>query len=182
MVAELRAKGAIILAKSIASQVNNTTGGGPATASTFFPPSTDNGRATWGGTVCNPYDTARSPGFSSGGAGASVAANLVTCGICETTGGSCRIPAAFCGLVGFKPTASRVPTQGAFPLSSSLDSVGPMAATVACCAALDAVLAGEPVEDLAPFPLDALMYQAHRQHAEDGARPRRESVLQDVTP
>lgn len=92
MVAELRDKGAIILAKSIASQVGNT-GNGPLSAQNFFPPSTDNARATWGGTVCTPYDTARSPGFSSGGAGASVATNMVTCGICETTGGSCRIPA-----------------------------------------------------------------------------------------
>jgi amidase len=92
MVAELRDKGAIILAKSIASQVGNTSNG-PLTAKNHFPPSTDNARATWGGTVCTPYDTARSPGFSSGGAGASVATNMVTCGICETTGGSCRIPA-----------------------------------------------------------------------------------------
>jgi Asp-tRNA(Asn)/Glu-tRNA(Gln) amidotransferase A subunit family amidase len=93
MVSELRDKGAIILAKSIASQVGNTTNSGPATAGRFFPPSTDNARATWGGTVCTPYDTERSPGFSSGGAGASVATNMVMCGICETTGGSCRIPA-----------------------------------------------------------------------------------------
>jgi Asp-tRNA(Asn)/Glu-tRNA(Gln) amidotransferase A subunit family amidase len=93
MVAELRDKGAIILAKSIASQVGNTSSG-PVVANNFFPPSTDNARATWGGTVCTPYDTARSPGFSSGGAGASVATNMVTCGICETTGGSCRIPAS----------------------------------------------------------------------------------------
>jgi Asp-tRNA(Asn)/Glu-tRNA(Gln) amidotransferase A subunit family amidase len=92
LVARLRAKGAIIYAKSIASQVGNT-GSGPATATKLFVPSTDNARATWGGTACTPYDTERSPGFSSGGAGASVAANLVTCGICETTGGSCRIPA-----------------------------------------------------------------------------------------
>src|SRR5262245_17223191 len=50
-------------------------------------------RATWGGTSCNAYDTERTPGGSSGGAGTSVAANLATCSICETTGGSCRIPA-----------------------------------------------------------------------------------------
>src|SRR5262249_8603010 len=61
-----------------------------------------------------------------------------------------------CGLAGFKPTAHRVPTAGAFPLSTSLDSIGPLAATVACCAALDAVLAGEPAGDLAPFPLAGL--------------------------
>src|SRR6516225_471314 len=72
------------------------------------------------------------------------------------TGGSCRIPAAFCGVVGFKPTAARVPTQGAFPLSTTLDSVGPLAATVACCAMLDCVLAAEPAMDLPSFPLEAL--------------------------
>jgi Asp-tRNA(Asn)/Glu-tRNA(Gln) amidotransferase A subunit family amidase len=93
LVAELRDKGAIIFAKSIATQVGNTVGTGPSAINKLFVPPTDNGRATWGGTVCTPYDTERSPGFSSGGAGASVAANLVTCGICETTGGSCRIPA-----------------------------------------------------------------------------------------
>ena len=92
LVAELRAKGAIIYAVSVASQVNNTSSGAIA-AERNFVPSTDNARATWGGAACNPYDTERNPGFSSGGAGASVAANLVTCGICETTGGSCRIPA-----------------------------------------------------------------------------------------
>jgi Asp-tRNA(Asn)/Glu-tRNA(Gln) amidotransferase A subunit family amidase len=93
LVARLRDKGAIIFGKSIASQVGNTSNTGPAVVAKHFPPSTDNARATWGGAACTPYDTERSPGFSSGGAGASVAANLVTCGICETTGGSCRIPA-----------------------------------------------------------------------------------------
>jgi amidase len=93
LVTELRAKGAIIFAKSVASQVTNTSTTGPETPTKDFVPSTDNARDTWGGTACTPYDTERSPGFSSGGAGASVASNLVTCGICETTGGSCRIPA-----------------------------------------------------------------------------------------
>jgi amidase len=92
LVSELRAKGAIIYAKSVASLVTNTDSG-PVAATEDFVPSTDNARGTWGGTACNPYDTERSTGFSSGGAGASVAANLVTCAICETTGGSCRIPA-----------------------------------------------------------------------------------------
>ena len=92
LVSELRAKGAIIYAKSVASLVTNTDSGPVATTEDFVP-STDNARGTWGGTACNPYDTERSPGFSSGGAGASVASNLVTCAICETTGGSCRIPA-----------------------------------------------------------------------------------------
>lgn len=93
LVSRLRDKGAIIFGKSVASQVGNTSNTGPSMPDLHFPPSTDNARATWGGASCTPYDTERSPGFSSGGAGASVAANLVTCGICETTGGSCRIPA-----------------------------------------------------------------------------------------
>jgi aspartyl-tRNA(Asn)/glutamyl-tRNA(Gln) amidotransferase subunit A len=59
------------------------------------------------------------------------------------TGGSCRIPAAFNGIVGYKPTARRVPLDGAFPLSTTLDSVGPLARSVSCCAILDAVIAGE---------------------------------------
>jgi Asp-tRNA(Asn)/Glu-tRNA(Gln) amidotransferase A subunit family amidase len=92
LVSELRSKGAIIYAKSVASLVTNTASGPVATTENFVPP-TDNARGSWGGTACNAYDTERSPGFSSGGAGAGVAANLVTCAICETTGGSCRIPA-----------------------------------------------------------------------------------------
>ncbi|HEY0465544.1 MAG TPA: amidase family protein, partial [Polyangiaceae bacterium] len=91
LVARLRDKGAIILGKSIASQVTNSSDSGPKSPEKLFFPSTDNARATWGGATCTPYNTQRSPGFSSVGAGASVAANLVTCGICETTGGSCRI-------------------------------------------------------------------------------------------
>jgi aspartyl-tRNA(Asn)/glutamyl-tRNA(Gln) amidotransferase subunit A len=65
------------------------------------------------------------------------------------TGGSCRIPASFCGIAGYKPTARLVPTAGAFPLSRTLDSIGPLARSVADCAATHAVLAGD--ED--PFPL-----------------------------
>ena len=87
------------------------------------------------------------------------------------TGGSCRIPAALCGIVGFKPTARRVPTAGAFPLSTSLDSIGPLAPTVACCAVLDAVLAGEPVLDLAPFPLGGLRLAAPQTLVLDGIEP-----------
>jgi aspartyl-tRNA(Asn)/glutamyl-tRNA(Gln) amidotransferase subunit A len=66
------------------------------------------------------------------------------------TGGSTRIPAAFCGIVGYKPSKYRVPTEGAFPLSYTLDSIGPMAKTVAQCAAADAVMANED-----PWTLDA---------------------------
>jgi len=66
------------------------------------------------------------------------------------TGGSCRIPAAFNGIVGFKPTQRRVPLDGGVPLSFTLDSFGPLARTVGCCAVLDAVLADESVKPLQP--------------------------------
>jgi aspartyl-tRNA(Asn)/glutamyl-tRNA(Gln) amidotransferase subunit A len=110
------------------------------------------------GTPLNPYDrgVGRIPGGSSSGAAVSITDGMAFGALGSDTGGSCRIPAALCGIVGFKPTAHRVPTAGAFPLSTSLDSIGPLAATVGCCAALDAVLAGEPAVDLPPFPLAGL--------------------------
>ena len=110
------------------------------------------------GTPLSPHDrsSGRIPGGSSSGAAVSISDGMALGALGTDTGGSCRIPAAFCGIVGFKPTALRVPTQGAFPLSASLDSVGPLAATVECCAALDCVLAGEPVTEIAPLPLEAL--------------------------
>jgi aspartyl-tRNA(Asn)/glutamyl-tRNA(Gln) amidotransferase subunit A len=110
------------------------------------------------GTPLSPYDrgAARVPGGSSSGAAVSICDAMALGALGTDTGGSCRIPAAFCGVVGFKPTASRVPTQGAFPLSSSLDSVGPLAPSVECCAILDCVLSGEPPAELSSFPLDGL--------------------------
>jgi aspartyl-tRNA(Asn)/glutamyl-tRNA(Gln) amidotransferase subunit A len=76
------------------------------------------------------------------------------------TGGSCRIPAAFNGIVGFKPTQRRVPLDGGVPLSFSLDSFGPIARTVGCCAVLDAVLADEPVIPLQPRPIRGMRLAA----------------------
>jgi aspartyl-tRNA(Asn)/glutamyl-tRNA(Gln) amidotransferase subunit A len=110
------------------------------------------------GTPLNPYDrkAARIPGGSSSGAAVSVTDGMAYAALGTDTGGSCRIPAALCGLVGFKPTAKRVPLTGTVPLSSSLDSIGPIASSVACGAALDAVLAGEEAVDLPAFPLDGL--------------------------
>jgi aspartyl-tRNA(Asn)/glutamyl-tRNA(Gln) amidotransferase subunit A len=106
----------------------------------------------------SPFDrkTGRIPGGSSSGAAVSVADGMAFAGLGTDTGGSCRIPAAFCGIVGFKPTARRVPLDGTFPLSPSLDSIGPLAPSVACCAALDAVLAGEEPADLPEVSLAGL--------------------------
>ncbi|MCP3989336.1 MAG: amidase [Actinomycetia bacterium] len=95
----------------------------------------------------SPWDrtTGRIPGGSSSGTAVAVGDEMVVAGLGTDTGGSCRIPAAFCGIVGYKPTASRIPLDGIVPLSASLDSVGPLASSVDCCAIVDAVFAGEPV-------------------------------------
>ena len=90
----------------------------------------------------NPRDRARVPGGSSSGAVVSVIEGMADLAIGSDTGGSLRIPAALSGAVGFKPTAGRVPTAGAFSLSSSLDTVGPIAMNVADCAAADQILSG----------------------------------------
>jgi aspartyl-tRNA(Asn)/glutamyl-tRNA(Gln) amidotransferase subunit A len=100
----------------------------------------------------NPRDRSRVPGGSSSGAVVSVVDGMAEIAIGSDTGGSIRIPAALCGAVGFKPTGGRVPLAGAFSLSSSLDTLGPIALNVADCAATDAVLSGTPFEPLAQRP------------------------------
>ena len=106
------------------------------------------------GTPTSPWDRAsrRIPGGSSSGTAVAVADGMAAAGLGTDTGGSCRIPAAFCGVVGYKPTARRVPIEGVLPLAPSLDSVGPLAPSVACCVAIDAILAGEAPEPLAQMP------------------------------
>ena len=110
------------------------------------------------GTPLSPWDRAgrRIPGGSSSGTAVAVADGMVAAGLGTDTGGSCRIPAAFCGIVGYKPTARRVPVGGVLPLAPSLDSVGPLAPSVACCAAIDAVLAGVPPSSPRPAALVGL--------------------------
>jgi aspartyl-tRNA(Asn)/glutamyl-tRNA(Gln) amidotransferase subunit A len=96
------------------------------------------------------------PGGSSSGAAVSIADGMAYGALGTDTGGSCRIPAAYNGIVGYKPTQRRVPLDGGVPLSSSLDSFGPLANSVACCATLDAVLAGESATSVRPRPLKGL--------------------------
>jgi aspartyl-tRNA(Asn)/glutamyl-tRNA(Gln) amidotransferase subunit A len=98
-------------------------------------------------------DAGHVPGGSSSGAAVSVADRMAHGALGTDTGGSCRIPAAYNGIVGFKPTQRRVPLDGGVPLSFTLDSFGPLARTVGCCAVLDAVLAGEPIVPLQPRPI-----------------------------
>jgi aspartyl-tRNA(Asn)/glutamyl-tRNA(Gln) amidotransferase subunit A len=108
------------------------------------------------GTPGNPHDRKRIPGGSSSGAPISVMDGMAAVAIGTDTGGSVRIPAAFCGLAGFKPTQFRVPRDGATPLSTTLDSIGPIGLSVACCALTDAVLAGEPAVVPPAIPVEAL--------------------------
>ncbi|CAN5920051.1 amidase [soil metagenome] len=108
------------------------------------------------GTPGNPADRTRVPGGSSAGAAVSVADRMAVAALGTDTGGSVRIPAAVCGIVGFKPTARRVPIDGVVPLSTSLDSIGPLANSVECCAIVDAIFAGEPVAVPEAMPLAGL--------------------------
>src|SRR6202011_6243698 len=104
------------------------------------------------GAVRNPYDQSRIPGGSSGGTAAAIAARLAPLGVAGDTEGSIRVPAAFCGLAGFRPPQRRYSTQGCVPISSLFDQVGPHARTVQDLALFDSVAAGDP-SPLAAKPL-----------------------------
>jgi aspartyl-tRNA(Asn)/glutamyl-tRNA(Gln) amidotransferase subunit A len=108
------------------------------------------------GTPGNPADRARVPGGSTSGGAVAVADGMCELTIGSDTGGSTRIPAALCGITGFKPSKQRVPTDGAFPLSHTLDSIGPMGRNVKDCADADAVMAGEEPAPVVPAPLGAI--------------------------
>ena len=122
------------------------------------------------GTPLSPWDRAsgRIPGGSSSGTAVAVADGMAAAGLGTDTGGSCRIPAAFCGIVGYKPTARRVPIHGVLPLAPSLDSVGPLAPSVGCCAAIDGILAGEGVFAPAPVGLTGLRFAVPENVVLDG--------------
>jgi aspartyl-tRNA(Asn)/glutamyl-tRNA(Gln) amidotransferase subunit A len=133
-VARLRAAGAIILGRTnMVEFAFGTTGLNPHY-----------------GTPKNPWDrkAGRVPGGSSSGAAVAQADGMCVMALGSDTRGSIRQPAALCGVTGFKPTQRRVPREGAFPLSFTLDSIGPLANSVDCCAAYDAILAGETPQPL----------------------------------
>jgi Asp-tRNA(Asn)/Glu-tRNA(Gln) amidotransferase A subunit family amidase len=125
------------------------------------------------GTPKNAFDriTGRIPGGSSSGAAISVTDRMVAGAIGTDTGGSIRIPAALNGLVGFKPTARRVPLDGVLPLSFTLDSAGPIAKTVADCALLDQVLAVETDGIPASVPLRGLRFAVPKTVFQDDLSP-----------
>jgi aspartyl-tRNA(Asn)/glutamyl-tRNA(Gln) amidotransferase subunit A len=122
------------------------------------------------GTPKNPWDraTGRIPGGSSSGAAVSVSDGMAAMGLGTDTGGSVRIPAALCGLTGFKPTARRIAKDGTFPLSTTLDSVGPIAPSVACCALVDSILAGDAPQAPQALPLKGLRLGVVQDYVLDG--------------
>jgi aspartyl-tRNA(Asn)/glutamyl-tRNA(Gln) amidotransferase subunit A len=120
------------------------------------------------GAVRNPHDPERIPGGSSGGSAAAVAAGMCDWAVGSDTGGSIRIPASLCGVVGFKPTIGSVDTTGVFPLSRSLDTVGPLAPDVRSAArALEMMSELAGLVPPAPRPLSALRVAVPRGWGED---------------
>jgi aspartyl-tRNA(Asn)/glutamyl-tRNA(Gln) amidotransferase subunit A len=118
------------------------------------------------GTPGNAASPDRVPGGSSSGAGVSVALGMGDIAIGSDTGGSVRIPAALNGVVGFKPTADRVPRDGVFPLSYSLDSIGPLARSVQTCADTDAIMAGDRPSVVEEAPLAGLRLGVTKEYLE----------------
>jgi aspartyl-tRNA(Asn)/glutamyl-tRNA(Gln) amidotransferase subunit A len=108
----------------------------------------------WHGPVHNPWDPSLSPGGSSGGSAAAVAAGTVPIALGTDTGGSVRVPAALCGIVGLKVTHGRGSIRGVFPLVASIDTVGPLARTVADAAAAYEVIAEHDPADVWSVPVD----------------------------
>jgi len=140
VVRRLRAAGAVIVAKNNMTEFAYSGIG----ANPHF------------GTPGNPADRRRVPGGSSSGAAVAAADGMCEIAIGTDTGGSCRIPGALCGIVGYKPSRQRIPTDGAFPLSYSIDSIGPIARSVEACAKADAIMAGDAFAALEMAPLAGL--------------------------
>jgi aspartyl-tRNA(Asn)/glutamyl-tRNA(Gln) amidotransferase subunit A len=126
----------------------------------------------WGATR-NPWDTTRIPGGSSGGSGAAVAAGLALGAIGTDTGGSIRIPASVCGVVGLKPTYGRVSKAGVFPMSYLFDHVGPLTRTVEDAAIMLSAIAGYDAADATTVPVPVDDY---RRRLADGVRGLRVGV------
>ena len=149
-VKRLRDAGAILIAKANLGEMG-----------------TPNSRSSFGGPFCNPYDTERSPGTSSGGSGSSVAANLVTCSIGEETGGSIHHPSKNNSLVGLAPTQELVSRDGM--IGAALNTrVGPLCRTVKDAARVLEVIAGyDPKDELTAFSIGRLPAEPYRSFANE---------------
>jgi aspartyl-tRNA(Asn)/glutamyl-tRNA(Gln) amidotransferase subunit A len=125
------------------------------------------------GTPRSPFERERGriPGGSSSGAGVSVADGFCALAIGSDTGGSTRIPAAYNGIVGYKPSTGRIPLEGAYPLSASFDSIGPLANSVSCCAIADAIMAASEPETPSPRQPQSIRLAIPKSHLIEGLEP-----------
>jgi Asp-tRNA(Asn)/Glu-tRNA(Gln) amidotransferase A subunit family amidase len=164
-VKKLREAGAIIIAKGNMGQYGSGF------------------RSSFGGTTCNPYDTERSPGTSSGGPGAAVAANLVTCAIAEESGNSIRFPARVNNAVGIVPTRELVSGDGMVAAGAIGDRVGPICRTVEDVARVLDVYAGfDPKDELTAFSINRMPTEPYQSSAEvdkDGLEGMRIGVVRE---
>ena len=154
LVAALRAAGAIVMGKT---NLHELSFGWTSNNLAF-------------GAVHNPYDMARIPGGSSGGTAAAIAARIAPLGVAEDTQGSIRVPAALCGIVGFRPTTGRYSTVGAVPISSLFDQAGPHARSVADIALFDAAVSGDATP-LEPVDLRGVRLAVCRSYFFEGLDP-----------
>jgi Asp-tRNA(Asn)/Glu-tRNA(Gln) amidotransferase A subunit family amidase len=163
VVARLRAAGAIVLGKT---NLHELSLGWTSSNMAFGP-------------VRNPWDTTRIPGGSSGGTAAAVAAGMAPLGVAEDTQGSIRVPAALCGIAGFRPTTGRYPNDGCAPISSLFDQIGPQARHVADLALFDTVMTGDDSPLVVPA-LDGLRLGIAREFYFAGLDPAVATVVEDV--
>jgi Asp-tRNA(Asn)/Glu-tRNA(Gln) amidotransferase A subunit family amidase len=154
VVARLRAAGAIVLGKT---NLHELSFGWTSNNLTYGP-------------VRNPWDRGRIPGGSSGGTAAAVAAGMAPLGVAEDTQGSIRVPAALCGVAGFRPTTGRYPNDGCAPISGLFDQIGPIAREVADLALFDAVMTGDE-RPIAAVGLDGLRLGVAREYFFEGLDP-----------
>jgi Asp-tRNA(Asn)/Glu-tRNA(Gln) amidotransferase A subunit family amidase len=129
------------------------------------------------GAVHNPYDPKRIPGGSSGGTAAAIAARMAPLGVAEDTQGSIRVPAALCGICGFRPTTGRYSTEGCVPISPLFDQIGPQARTVSDLALFDSVVAKDR-QALTPTPLKGVRLGVVRDYWFSGLDPEVERVTE----
>jgi mandelamide amidase len=159
-VARLRAAGALVLGKT---NLHELSLGWTSNNLAFGP-------------VRNPYDPERIPGGSSGGTAAAVAARMAPLGLAEDTQGSIRVPAALCGICGFRPTTGRYPSEGTAPITPLFDQVGPHARTIADLALFDGIVTGD-TRPIAPVPLAGLRLGVDRGYYFPGLDPEVERVV-----
>ena len=131
------------------------------------------------GAVHNPYDVSRIPGGSSGGTAAAVAAGMAPLGIAEDTQGSIRVPAALCGICGFRPTTHRYPNDGVMPITPLFDQVGPHARTVSDLMLFDSVITGEAAAS-EPVSLQGVRLGVAREYYFDSLDSEVERVINET--